>query len=207
MKTKELNTYWKEIEQYFQLEPKISNALLKRVLEAYTASDRQYHNEEHIRTLLMCIDGQRLTNEGRITLLLATFYHDVVYVPGSKRNEEKSAAMLKECFCEVSKGKELVEKATAIVLDTKHHETTDELSQLFLDMDLAILGAEPSRYRQYCEQIRKEFQNVPEFLYRKGRKRFVSERIRKQPIFQTKTFQKLYEMQARENLNNELLEL
>ena len=41
---------------------------------------------------------------------------------------------------------------------------------LFLDMDIAILGSNTSRYQEYADQIRKEHIHFPDEAFRKGRR-------------------------------------
>ena len=43
-------------------------------------------------------------------------------------------------------------------------------TQLLLDIDLAIPGADRTRYQAYAGQVRCEYAMYPGFLYRRGRK-------------------------------------
>lgn len=204
MGKQELYQYWQEVKRYFQLSKEESNRLFQKITNAYQQSGRCYHNIEHIAALVTYIDDQDVSKEERITLLLAAFYHDLVYLPGSKSNEERSAQLLEVDFALNEVNPELIATASRIIQETQNHESTEGLSQLFLDMDVSILGADPDRYLKYCAQIRREFQNIPEFLYRKGRKRFVEQMLAKPFIFQTNKFRILLEKQAIYNLSEEL---
>jgi predicted metal-dependent HD superfamily phosphohydrolase len=71
-------------------------------------------------------------------------------------------------------------------------------------MDLSILGASQSVYQLYCNAIRKEYKNIPWLLYKRGRKRFLQETLKRTHIFLTKEYQDRYEKQARMNMQEEL---
>jgi predicted metal-dependent HD superfamily phosphohydrolase len=88
----------------------------------------------------------------------------------------------------------------------KHHNPKqDEHTQLFLDADMAIIGASEDVYERYTDKIKNEFTNVPSILYQQGRKRFIQNTLKAERIYQSDYFFDRYERQARLNLYNELL--
>ena len=74
-------------------------------------------------------------------------------------------------------------------------------------MDMAILGANPERYREYCQQIRQEFKQVDAQLFRLGRLAFVKKLLSKEKIFLTEKLLKIFENQAISNLREEVKSL
>jgi predicted metal-dependent HD superfamily phosphohydrolase len=63
------------------------------------------------------------------------------------------------------------ERVRSLVLATRHCAlpvTRDE--QVLVDIDLAILGAEPARFAKYEQQIRAEYSFVPGFLFKRKRR-------------------------------------
>jgi predicted metal-dependent HD superfamily phosphohydrolase len=72
---------------------------------------------------------------------------------------------------------------------------------LFLDCDLAILGASPEDYDRYERGIAEEYARVvdPE-SYRAGRARFLEAFLQKPRFFFTERFHRLFDARARENL-------
>lgn len=87
---------------------------------------------------------------------------------------------------------------------TKTHETppgpNDRATRLFLDIDLAILGASPARFRAYDEAIQKEYAAVPPAIYGRERRRVLRSFLDRPNLFGTPEFHEKYEQQGRENL-------
>lgn len=103
----------------------------------------------------------------RNCFLFTIWFHDVVYEPKapSSQNEDLSVALWKQFAEEFQLDLPLIETVCQMIDDTKKHEVCScydgiegivsrdryrELSSLFLDCDLSILGASPSDYDQYA---------------------------------------------------------
>lgn len=142
--------------------------------------------------------------KNRITLILAAIYHDAIYNATSSKNEEESAKLLRSDFKKLNIESELIDLAFQLILDTKAHQSTHSLFQLFLDMDLSILGVESEAYSAYTKQVRKEFKCFPDLIYRIGRKKFIQKTLEQPFIFYTDNFRNKLEKKAIENLTNEL---
>ncbi|MFT6908328.1 MAG: putative metal-dependent HD superfamily phosphohydrolase, partial [Oleiphilaceae bacterium] len=78
---------------------------------------------------------------------------------------------------------------------------------LFLDADMAIIGASEDVYERYTDKIKNEFAKVPSSLYQQGRKRFIENTLKAERIYQNDYFFDRYEKQARINLKKEHQEL
>lgn len=92
-----------------------------RMLEAlYSEPHRAYHNLTHVGA---CMDvWERMPGRHPI-VKLALFFHDAVYVPGDKRNEELSAGLLRAIApipWAVHAGD--WEQACLAILATQHHD-------------------------------------------------------------------------------------
>ena len=87
---------------------------------------------------------------------------------------------------------------------TKSHEFSDSDTNYFTDADLSILGKSWKTYEEYYQQIRKEYKIYPDFIYNSGRKKALQHFLKMDRIFKTDYFFEKYEIQARENLQNEL---
>ena len=83
----------------------------------------------------------------------------------------------------------------------------DNDTNILLDIDLSILGENPMKYKEYCENIRKEYQIYPDFIYRKGRQKVLENILKLDSIYKTEFFKQEYESQAKENLTLELNQL
>ena len=118
----------------------------------YTNPNRSYHNLKHISEVIEELGS--CSN----ALYLAAWFHDAVYDPKAKDNEEKSAAFARKWCIDFGYVPEFADEFERLILTTKHSkapETEDE--KRLCDADLAILGAEKSRFEEYEAGIRKEY--------------------------------------------------
>ena len=204
METKTIKKYWLEVVHYLDLAENNEKLLFQDIVNNYSQKNRYYHNLNHISTLLKLIDSQHLNGKDRITLILTAFYHDVVYDTKQSMNESESVVFLKRHFDHLIEHKVIIDDVAQIIIDTKNHQSESFLSQLFLDMDLSILGTDEVSYSVYSASIQKEYQQIPVFLYHIGRNNFIRTMLKKGSIFYTQEFKNKYEKQAIQNLKNEL---
>ena len=95
------------------------------------------------------------------TIIFSTAYHDIIYNPLKKDNEERSADLAYKRLSEVGLPAQQAEKCRQQILATKNHALSQDMdTNYFTDADLSILGAGPSAYMTYTEQIRKEYKNL-----------------------------------------------
>lgn len=70
-----------------------------------------------------------------------------------------------------------------------------------VDIDLAILGADPARFAEYDTQVREEYRWVPESVYRSKRREVLAGFLARPAIYGTGRFRDHLEGRARENLS------
>ena len=71
-----------------------------RLTTAYAEAHRHYHNQRHIAECLREFDAARhLVGQAEV-VELGIWFHDAVYEPRAGDNEERSAALAKECLDE-----------------------------------------------------------------------------------------------------------
>lgn len=75
------------------------------------------------------------------------------------------------------------------------------------DADLAILAADPGRYRRYVEGVRREYAHVPEGQFCTRRAMILRELIGGPRVFLTTAGRASWEEAARANVARELAEL
>ena len=204
MKEETIKQHWNEVVEYFQIPSEIEEVTFNRIVDLYNNPNSHYHTLTHVSTLLQLIDEENVSIENRITLILAAFYHDAIYNATSSKNEEESAKILRTDFNKINIESEIIDLAIQFILDTKTHQSTHSLSQLFLDMDLSILGVESEAYLAYTKQVRKEFKCFPDLIYRIGRKKFIQKTLAQPFIFYNDNFRNKLEKKVIENLTNEL---
>ncbi|MFK7115571.1 hypothetical protein V3468_14180 [Flavobacterium oreochromis] len=168
----------------------------------YSKKNRYYHNWIHIEAMIKSWSDYKKQLENPIEVLLAIYYHDVIYVSSRNDNELKSAELA------VSKLQNASEINTKIIYDlilcTKSHEAKTNDEKWLVDFDLQILGKNWEIYEMYYKQIRKEYRMYPNFMYNPGRKKALQHFLEKEVIYQTSIFRDLFENQARENILKEI---
>lgn len=80
-------------------------------------------------------------------------------------------------------------------------------AQLLVDIDLAILGADPERFDEYEVQIRQEYAWVPGPLFRRKRREILMDFLARPKIYGTAWFQERFEASARDNLQRPVVHL
>jgi predicted metal-dependent HD superfamily phosphohydrolase len=169
--------------------------LFDAIMDAYEEPDRAYHTEQHIEECLLHLDGYG-GHEPEVELAL--WFHDIVYDPRAHDNEQRSAEWAVRVLQEKPS---LAETVKRLILVTRHHAVPaapDE--QLLTDIDLSILGAPPERFEDYERQIRREYNWVPEEIYRRERAKVLQKFRDRKFIYSTEYFRDLLEAQARRNL-------
>ncbi len=178
---------------------------LQEILSAYSAPGRYYHNLTHIEWMLQ--ERQQLSEWFRRPLEtdFAIFYHDVIYIPGRQDNEERSAALALSRLGSLSIEESIqIRVASMIRATASHRQTGDAETDLFLDLDLAILGSNSNEYRKYRNNIRAEYREASDKEFNSGRQAFLEELLKRPAVFLTKQFQSSRGTQAIENICNEL---
>ena len=182
----------------------VSIACFNEVEKQYTQASRHYHTLAHVANLLDQIKRSQYSKTEKQLLAHAALFHDVIYVSSAKDNEYQSAQFTATWLEKLGIDKPHQQAITQLIIATATHTSDDPLTQVFLDMDLSILGASQGVYQQYCNAIRKEYKNIPWLLYKRGRKRFLQDTLKRTHIFLTKEYQDLYEKQARMNIQEEV---
>jgi predicted metal-dependent HD superfamily phosphohydrolase len=175
----------------------------------YGGTERAYHNWSHIVAMLNGLDEAKAVAEfsgiSFHEVELAIFFHDAVYDPRIKDNEEKSAALLHQMSGIGFEDRESVRRAAEMILATaKHEASSDPATRLLLDLDLRVLGGPPEQYRAYAGAVRAEYSFVPDQAWRDGRSAVLRRFLDRERIFQTDHFGGRHERQARENIAAEL---
>ena|ERR1700741_313142 len=137
------------------------------VIRAYSEQHRFYHTIEHIQDVLT-----QLNKIGMLThdeLFLTAVFHDIVYHPISRSNEEDSAEFFIKEAKSSSLSSEQKEHIKQLILDTKTHKPTVKFSEEFIAADLSIFNASFDKLLNYEKQIFKEFQSVDFLEYKPKR--------------------------------------
>jgi predicted metal-dependent HD superfamily phosphohydrolase len=175
------------------------------VVKHYSDKKRHYHNLQHLENMLAELGVVKLQIDDWETTIMALIYHDIIYHPTAKDNEEKSAELGKERLRQLRFPPEKILKCEEMILATKNHSVSiDNDTNLFTDADLSILGKPWPVYEQYFKNVRNEYSIFPDFLYNPGRKKVLQHFLVMPRIFKTESFYGTYEQSAKSNIKKEL---
>ena len=174
-------------------------ALLTELTLLYTEPHRRYHDLRHVADLLCKGAPLNLSAEQ----VMAIWFHDAIYQPGSKTNEEDSAKLAVERLTQAGWNHERIKIVEQIVLDTCGHVPSIEESKTVLDLDLSTLGGTWESYHRNGQNIRDEFANISDADWNKGRGAWLESMIGRERLFWTPWGEPL-EKEARINLKRDL---
>ncbi|MER9074668.1 hypothetical protein NKH80_17925 [Mesorhizobium sp. M0904] len=184
---------------------------LKRELSAlYEAQDRHYHDLGHIEAMLALANDYKALLHDPEAVEAAIWFHDAIYDSRAKDNEARSAALAEEKLAGRADAQRIGRIAAMITATASHelpplgdqHAVRD--AALFLDMDLAILGAAPDVFDAYEQAVRREYQWVDEPMWRAGRAAVLKGFRARPHIFHSEEFRRRFETRAKQNIARSL---
>jgi predicted metal-dependent HD superfamily phosphohydrolase len=196
---------WPEPERWQRLWQNIrargdARAWYERLKSAYASPGRRYHNQQHVSDCLAEFDAARGLAKQPEAVELAIWFHDAIYDSTAADNEERSAALAKECL-EPAGRPDLGQTVAALVIATKlHNASVGTDAALLVDVDLSILGQDERRFAEYEAGIRTEYSWVAQKAFNAKRAEILQGFLKRQRIYSTEHFWRKYEVQARRNL-------
>jgi predicted metal-dependent HD superfamily phosphohydrolase len=180
--------------------------MLLSVLDAYDTPGRYYHTLLHLTEMTEILCEYRAALPDFTATICACLWHDIVYDARRSDNEEASIQRWYKDADTLELPQAQVDRGATFIAATKKHQPTDDSFDmaLFLDADLAVLGAARARYRSYLHAIRREYAHVPENAYREGRIGVLKKFLRRAQIYFTPALRERFESAARENLAYEI---
>lgn len=179
--------------------------LCGEVIARYEEPHRRYHTRRHLDECF-----ERLDELGHLPCRLrevevAIWFHDSIYEPQREDNELRSAELAREAIVGAGVSEEVAQRVRNLVLCTRHTAPPVGIdAEVLVDVDLSILGASPSRFDEYEEQIREEYAWVPETEFRQRRIEVLKGFLARDRIFHTQLFVARYEKRARINIARSL---
>jgi len=178
------------------------NGVRDALLAAHREPQRSYHTLQHLRDCIerfeRCSDLAARPSEVEIAL----WFHDAVYDVHRDDNERRSADWAHRALAAAGVAAEAAARVDALVMATRHAVATpaggDE--ELLVDIDLAILGADPARFAEYQRQIRREYAHVPDADFAARRRAVVAGFLARDAIYRTPRLHAELEARARQNL-------
>jgi predicted metal-dependent HD superfamily phosphohydrolase len=184
----------------------------EKIIMHLTEPQRVYHNLNHAMEVAWLGYGSRglleVTVKDLLFHYLVSFYHDIIYIPGDKDNEQRSANMFVDDMM-VLGYKELDREAfsdvyTAIIQSADHfnpkHYTIDRVGK-FLDFDIWGLGSEPAQYDINTAKLRLESSHLNDDEWKNVRIEWIDKALDAPSIYRQHTDR---EKAASSNLRREM---
>jgi predicted metal-dependent HD superfamily phosphohydrolase len=187
--------------------PTLPATVVSAVRDAYAQPPRAYHNFAHVLEVLASFQRVPVW-KNREAVYFAILFHDAIYEAGRSDNEERSADLATRLLSATEHARHIPRVQQLIRLTARHGsidpKEVDEDAALFLDCDMAILGAPPAEYDAYETAIAEEYRLVPPELYRKGRAAFLQKLLGRPVIYLSPFFHAEREETARANIGRAL---
>jgi predicted metal-dependent HD superfamily phosphohydrolase len=181
-------------------DPEIGRALADRLVDAYTEPHRRYHSLGHIDHCLEELRRARPLIAEPERLELAIWFHDAVYVPGARDNEEQSAALFERC-CRPYLAPDVVADVARLIRVTTHREPpVAEDERYVVDIDLSSFALPWDRFSVDSKHVREEQWRVGDDDYRTAHGAFLRGLVARPSIFSTEFFHRRCEEPARRNI-------
>ncbi len=186
------------------LPPRLYEDLVARYCEPH----RRYHTLQHLDECLEQLDDLRGLAERPDEVEMALWFHDAIYDVRRHDNEQRSAEWARESLLGGGVARDVADRVYALVTATDHRSPPQGRdAEIIVDIDLAILGAEPGRFEEYERQIREEYDWVTEEVFRCERGRILAGFLARPRIFRTDYFHERHEARARKNIGRAIQRL
>lgn len=145
------------------------------LLTKWQEPQRHYHDQTHLNDLINQIEvlykKNKISKDEEEKLLLTAIFHDIIYQPTRKDNEEKSA----EYFISLCKHPDNpnIHDIKQAILDTKHHQSKQPFSKLFNQLDMDIVTRPFEELLEWEKGCYEEYKVYGETLYKHGRLEFL----------------------------------
>ncbi len=188
-------------ENHVRLPRAQSESLAAKIISSFQENQRAYHSLRHINQCLWELDTLQISGPDKLIIELAIWYHDLVYTAGNKNNEALSADRF-ESDLKDHLSQETRDKVKKMIIASAHVSlptALDEATQLFLDIDMSILGLSLFEFLAYEYGVREEYKKIYSGRFFFRRKKFLKILLKK-PIYLSGHFKKKYEQAAVGNI-------
>ncbi|WP_285101092.1 DUF4031 domain-containing protein [Promicromonospora sp. MEB111] len=186
------------------------------LVDRWREPHRVYHTTFHLAAALDALDvvaaESRVADRSLWRARLALWFHDAVHDGVAQQDEERSAELVAELLGPLAgagvTSADIDETARLVMVTADHAPADDDvIGGLVSDADLAVLGGSPTVYTRYTHQVRAEYCDVPDPLFRAGRSEVLRTLLAGGPLFRTAPGTTRWQDAARSNLTAELATL
>lgn len=143
------------------------------VRSRYSEPHRHFHTTEHLNDVLGQIFDIYNCSLDLVPMIIAGVFHDIVYDPQRKDNEEKSVEVLESYVSDSEKNTDIIKQAKKIILATKTHDKIHDLISDFNKFDCSILDKGLPELLKWEKEIRNEYSFAPWDVYKERRLMFL----------------------------------
>lgn len=170
------------------------------LVHRYSEPHRRYHTILHVEDCLFEYLNL-VKNDGATdpAIVMAIFWHDVVYNGNPGQDEEASAELLEKTLPPSA----IRYSAASMIRKTATYAAAGSFGVMG-DCDLAGLGSTWPSYEDAGKRIRAEYKSVSDHGWAVGRSAFIKRMLELPRIFSTEEFFQSREARARQNMEREL---
>ena len=183
------------------------------LLNRWADENRHFHNLRHLASVLHRVDELAEETHEPDLVRLAAWYHGAVFnaerkmADASQGGEQTtaSAALADKELTELGVPDRAADRVAALVNAIVRHapDPADFDAAVLNDADLAMLAAEPQRYKDYKSAVRAEYAHIPTGDYLRARIRVIERLLARKSLFLS-PMGAAWEEPARQNLDMEL---
>lgn len=196
-----------------QASPATIDGAGSRLLDRWSAEDRKYHNVRHLVDLLQHVDELQQETHNPHAVRLAAWYHGAVfnanatasYAKRGGEDEVASAEYAREELTALEVPQKIIDDVVTMVESLARHASNPVSIDcaVLLDADLAILAADPQRYRAYMDDVRAEYEHIPQHDFLTSRRAILHKLLGRDRLY-VSPLGTGWEAQARQNVAGEI---
>jgi predicted metal-dependent HD superfamily phosphohydrolase len=183
------------------------------LLDRWADEHRHFHNLRHLASVLHRVDQLAEETHEPDVVRLAAWYHGAVFsaerkeadAPHGGEQSTASAVLAREELTGLGVPPRTADRVADLVNAIVRHapNPADFDAAVLNDADLAMLAAEPQRYKEYKSAVRAEYAHIPTDVYLKARIRVIERLLARKSLFLS-PMGAAWEEPARQNLDMEL---
>lgn len=173
----------------------------ERLRSDYQDRARHYHTLTQVGECLERLSRWQAFAEAPHELAMAIWFKDAVLDPRRHDNEGRSARLAYDTLIGLGVDAEIARRVRDLIVVTRCDGPPAAAdARMMADIDMGILGAEPTRYAEFERQLRDEMGHVTDFIYRRRRVEGLKAMLARLHIFHTDAGRVELEREARTNL-------
>jgi predicted metal-dependent HD superfamily phosphohydrolase len=186
------------------------------LVDRWSEPGREFHNLKHLVDVLVRVDELAEETHEPDLVRLAAWYHGAVfdsadaksYANKGGEDEAASAGLARDELLGLGVPEDRANRVHELVVALVRHspDPADFDCAVLCDADLAMLAAEPQRYKAYLHDVRAEYAHLPVEDYVRARIRILKKLLARPSLFSS-PLGVAWEEPARQNVSAELQRL